>query len=264
MAAKLLKAAFGKEGSDLYGLLGIEKKANQEQIRKAYHKAALRWHPDKNAGDKAATLKFQALGAAHKILSSSDLRAEYDSSGNLPEEDDMFSSRDERTWRNYFAKVTPESIKAFAKEYVGSEEERKDVLSAYKKGKGNLGKVIDSVMLATEDDLARFQAIVEEAISKGEVTRLEGLAKSAVGSEHSKKRQRRAAKEAGEAEEALASLLKKKKSTPDIGDLAAAIQSRQQARDSNSSFLAQLEEKYTKTSSNSRSSVKKRPAAATG
>jgi DnaJ homolog subfamily C member 9 len=261
MAAQLCLEAFGKDGDNLYTVLGVDRDASQEQIRKAYYKAALLLHPDKNPGNPKATLKFQALGSAHKILSDPKLRSKYDKDGSIPGEDDFIGrARSEKEWREYFTTafhaVTPESIDAFAREYVNSEEERKDVLSAYKKGNGDLGFIVDSVMLSTEDDAPRFQRIVEDAISSGEVKQLARFAKSVCGTAQAKKRQRKAAREAKEAIEAKVSLGTSRSS---LGDLAAAIQSRQQARASApNTFLEKLESKYSKGSTEA---VRKRPAA---
>jgi len=67
----------------LYEVLGVESDATAEQLRKAYHKAALQWHPDKHAqGDAAqqaeAHAKFTELRAAWAVLSDEATRAEYD------------------------------------------------------------------------------------------------------------------------------------------------------------------------------------------
>ena len=131
----LIEEAFGKDHADLYTLLGVKKNATSAQIKKGYHKSALKWHPDKNK-EADATLKFQALGEVHRILSTSDLRSQYDESGEIPD-----SESTKINWSAYFAKlfkVTTKDIDNFAGQYVGSEEEKADVLKFYLEGNGDL------------------------------------------------------------------------------------------------------------------------------
>lgn len=64
---------------DHYAVLGLQRNATAEDIKKAYRKEALRWHPDKNADKKdLAERKFKDISAAFKVLSDPDERAHYD------------------------------------------------------------------------------------------------------------------------------------------------------------------------------------------
>ncbi|KAK3284609.1 hypothetical protein CYMTET_7750 [Cymbomonas tetramitiformis] len=63
---------------DYYKILGVESDAPDEEIRTAYLKLALKWHPDKHQGDDTATQKFQQIGEAYQVLSDPVQRAEYD------------------------------------------------------------------------------------------------------------------------------------------------------------------------------------------
>ncbi len=67
---------------DYYEVLGIERTVTVEEIKKSYRKLAVKYHPDKNPGDKAAEEKFKELGEAYEILSDPDKRALYDQHGH--------------------------------------------------------------------------------------------------------------------------------------------------------------------------------------
>lgn len=68
--------------SDYYKILGISKDASEADIKKAYRKAALKYHPDKNTNNKEeAEKKFKMVGEAYQILSNPDERAAYDKYG---------------------------------------------------------------------------------------------------------------------------------------------------------------------------------------
>ena len=66
---------------DYYEVLGVEKSASAEEIKKAYRKSAMKYHPDRNPGDKEAEEKFKELGEAYEVLSDADKRARYDQFG---------------------------------------------------------------------------------------------------------------------------------------------------------------------------------------
>ena len=66
---------------DYYEVLGVEKGASAEEIKKAYRKAAMKYHPDRNPGDKDAEAKFKEAGEAYEILSDDDKRSRYDQFG---------------------------------------------------------------------------------------------------------------------------------------------------------------------------------------
>ena len=70
------------EKRDYYEVLGVEKNANADEIKKAYRKAAIKFHPDKNPGDKEAEEKFKEAAEAYDVLSNPDKRARYDQFGH--------------------------------------------------------------------------------------------------------------------------------------------------------------------------------------
>src|ERR1700677_1035135 len=67
---------------DYYEVLGVGRAATPEEVKKAYRKLAVKYHPDKNPGDKSAEDKFKELGEAYEILSNTDKRAAYDRYGH--------------------------------------------------------------------------------------------------------------------------------------------------------------------------------------
>ena len=70
------------EKRDYYEVLGVERNANADEIKKAYRKAAIKYHPDKNPGDKEAEEKFKEAAEAYSILSDPDKKAKYDQFGH--------------------------------------------------------------------------------------------------------------------------------------------------------------------------------------
>lgn len=67
---------------DYYEVLGVGRGASEEEIKKAYRQLALKYHPDRNPGDKSAEEKFKELGEAYEVLSDRERRAQYDQFGH--------------------------------------------------------------------------------------------------------------------------------------------------------------------------------------
>lgn len=69
------------EYKDYYKVLGVERSASQDAIKKVYRKLAVKYHPDKNPGDKAAEEKFKEISEAYQVLGNEESRKKYDELG---------------------------------------------------------------------------------------------------------------------------------------------------------------------------------------
>ena len=69
------------EYKDYYKILGVEKTATQDEIKKAYRKLAMKHHPDRNAGKKSSEEKFKEITEANEVLSDPEKRKKYDKLG---------------------------------------------------------------------------------------------------------------------------------------------------------------------------------------
>lgn len=266
---------FGEEPPSIepYEVLGLEKEATADDVKKAYRKAALKWHPGKYyllylytslltiRPDKAsesekpeANKKFQEIAFAYAVLSDERRRKRYDLTGSTAEtlEDD-----EDFDWLSFYREqfedvVTQDNIQRINDEYKGSAEEKRDILKAYTKGKGHLDKVYATVMLSDilqDDD--RFLQIINKAIEMGEVESWPAYERENDSTRQRAKDAERKRREDFDkrhgldaADKAKAKQKSKKKSNGagDMGDLAALIQQRQKSR--MGGFFDKLEAKY--------------------
>jgi curved DNA-binding protein len=87
------------EYRDYYKILGVDKKASQDEIKKAYRKLAIKYHPDKNPGDKEAENNFKLINEANEVLSDPQKRKKYD---ELGENWNRFQQGDSFSYKNPF------------------------------------------------------------------------------------------------------------------------------------------------------------------
>lgn len=156
----------------LYEVLGVERIASQQEIKKAYYKLALRLHPDKNPGDEEAKEKFQQLQKVISVLGDEEKRALYDQTGCVDDAD--LAGEVVQNLREYFRaiykKVTEADIEEFEANYRGSDSEKKDLIDLYKQCKGNMQRLFCSMLCSDPKlDSHRFKDILDEAIAAGEV-----------------------------------------------------------------------------------------------
>lgn len=170
-----IEAVFGPD-ANLYAILGCERDASAKELKKAFRKRSLLWHPDKCRGDEDASARFVAMCEAHSILADPERRRVYDETGEIVDaEGDAQDAKTEAEWQEYwrclFPKVTLADIEAFAARYRGSEEERADLLQAYVQFEGDMDLLLEVVMCSSEDDEARFEAVIDAAVAAGQVPR---------------------------------------------------------------------------------------------
>jgi molecular chaperone DnaJ len=82
VASPLIERLSVMAKQDFYEILGVSKSANADELKRAYRKLAMQYHPDRNAGDKGAEQKFKGLNEAYDILKDDQKRAAYDRFGH--------------------------------------------------------------------------------------------------------------------------------------------------------------------------------------
>lgn len=199
----LVRSAFGP-GKTLYDALSSSKSANQTELKKAYRKAALKFHPDKQAGQSIqdATVKFQAVSAAYQVLMDPNKRSIYDDTGQVAEESsgDSQSASDggfakdqkQRRWNDFFRSVfhdiaNADSKHGTAESYRGSRQETEDVLKYYKTCKGDLRMVQTCIVHGRAEDIGRWKKdIIAPAIRRGDIEDYSGITDSKKKTENSR------------------------------------------------------------------------------
>lgn len=216
-------------------------------------------HPD---AKDTAHIKFQEIAFAYAILSDERRRKRYDRTGNTAESLDI--DDDSFNWTDFFRAqwaeaVTGERLDNFKSTYQNSDEEKRDVLAAYRSSKGKLNSIFNAVMLSNPlDDEDRFRGYIDQAIKDEDVEAYDAYVHEPKAARE--KRFKRAKKESEGAKEHAKTLgvydslfgdgkagkagkaSKKAKADAAEPDLVALLQQRSKGRAA--TFLENLEAKY--------------------
>ena len=147
--------------NDLYSILGVSRRATNEEIKIAYRNLVLKYHPDKNKSDPNTASKFINIRQAYKILSDRRKRIIYDETGEYDEEEITPLKRNNTT-NDFRKRFTIEDIKNYEKKYRGSEEEEQDLFDYYIKNKGDISEILKSIPYARNKDIKRYLDIYEK------------------------------------------------------------------------------------------------------
>ncbi|KAI9324876.1 hypothetical protein DFJ73DRAFT_633702 [Zopfochytrium polystomum] len=257
---------------DLYEYFSVAASASADEIKKSFRKMCLKFHPDKltsltSDADKAAsTRKFQELSRYYAILSDPVRRKRYDETGYMGDSDrfvDVENFRPDGGWDSYFrnlwGKLTEDSIDKFTINYRGSSEELQDVLAAYKKNKGSMDAVLDSVPVSSWEDEARFREMILPIVEAGDAPRYVAFFKADPAA--TRRRQQRAEREAKEAEKQRNAPAKKKAGGKTKGksedDGLEALKAAISKRDPMADLIARLEKQEAAKASHSKRTAAK-------
>ncbi|MBN2388780.1 MAG: J domain-containing protein [Anaerolineales bacterium] len=89
------------EYKDYYKILGVDRKASSDEIKRAYRKLAMQYHPDRNPGDKTAEERFKEINEAYQVLSDSGKRARYDQLGDSYSRWQRSGGQDDFNWNEW-------------------------------------------------------------------------------------------------------------------------------------------------------------------
>ncbi|KAI8138924.1 hypothetical protein BJV82DRAFT_628434 [Fennellomyces sp. T-0311] len=222
------------KNTSLYEILHIEKSADAKLIKTQYRKLALKFHPDKQSASatdeekQQATEQFQQLGIAYSVLSDPAKRSHYDTTGSISTDDSL---KGDKSWSDYFKElwtgvVNEETINNFAAKYKGSDEERKDLLAAYKNCSGDMNRILEVVECSDATDGERFADIIKAAVKEKQVGSFPAFAKTTTQKAH----QRRLKEQKKHQDEFEKQNKSEKKKDSGVDDLKALIQARQMNR----------------------------------
>ncbi|WVF67482.1 hypothetical protein IAT40_002238 [Kwoniella sp. CBS 6097] len=196
----------------LYKALSISPSATSEEIRKAYRKLALQYHPDKHtskSSDEKAELsnKFQRIGFAYAVLSDEGKKKRYDSTGRT---DDRFQGAEEMGWEAYFeslyTRVDRKILDDDKKKYQGSKDEEDDLIKAYNSSSGSFPSILSYIPHSQHTDEERFITKINSLIESGDLVTTAKWEKTSTDEKAAKIRKRRGEKDAKEAEKAAKDL----------------------------------------------------------
>jgi len=131
---------------ELYDILGVDRKATQEEIKKAYRDGVMKWHPDRNDGSLEAEERFKAISFAYETLGDPNQRGLYDLSIDVPGGGTINPDEVARLFTAVFGSYMNEKIPLF-KKYAKMYEKMQEEKLANKKKKHKKKKAPSGLML---------------------------------------------------------------------------------------------------------------------
>lgn len=122
---------------DYYQVLGIEKQASQEEVKKAYRKLARKYHPDLNPDNKDAELKFKAVNEANEVLGDPEKRKRYDKYGEHWQHAEAYEQAQKENVRQKRSQGRPNPFEGFA--YEDDASDHSEFFSSIFGGQGGFG-----------------------------------------------------------------------------------------------------------------------------
>ena len=233
------------ETENFYELLGLDSKCNQQEIRKAYYKLALKYHPDRipiscdENTKKTTEIKFKMISFAYEVLGNPGKREIYDRNPLAFSDGNSEISR----FTELFTKITTQDIGDFKNYYIGSAEELEDIMSSYMKNFGDIVKITEDIFFGSVHEEDRYLEIIKRQIARDIVPDYISNGKSPDSQRKKAQRLKKAAKEAQEASEYAKKL--GIFASNEGSNLSALIQNRQKSKFDD--MINNLESKYGKT-----------------
>ena len=103
--------------NDYYEILGIDKGSSKDDIKKAYRKVAMKYHPDRNPGDKEAETKFKEAAEAYSVLSDNQKKAQYDQFGHAGVNGNGFNASGFSDLNDIFSNSSVENLSYLYEEF---------------------------------------------------------------------------------------------------------------------------------------------------
>ena len=111
---------------DLYKILGVEKTATADQIKKAYRELAMKYHPDRNPGDAVAEEKFKKISSAYSVLGDETKRKQYDMYGSTDSSNTSYSGSYQGNWQDNGGYYQGNPFEDWFKEYQSNRKSQYD------------------------------------------------------------------------------------------------------------------------------------------
>lgn len=235
-----IQRIFGTDS--LYEVFDVAREADIKDIKKAYYKKSLKFHPDRTSTEEDKennTQIFQVLGQVHEVLMDKDRRVIYDETGFVEESGNFGSNVSDwdAYWRILFEKITPQQIESYKQDYQGSELEALELKRTYLDSHGSMEEILDRTLCSSYQDEERFREIIQKGIDDGELPAFKEFTDEP--EKERLKRKKKAEKEAKEVEQA--------EEEKPSGSLEQMILARKNERANQmEGFFDQLEAKYAK------------------